>query len=83
MSESPDGSPYTPIDCDRYSEIELAVMQCRRVRLRWREGNIVHDRTVLPFDLETRHHEEFLIVQLPDTTRTTIRLDHILLWETP
>jgi len=71
---------YTPISCDRYSELELAILKRRRLRMRWVEGNVVHEDLVLPLDLRTRAGREFLICQRGAGT-FELRLDQIRHWE--
>jgi len=69
---------YTPIDCDLYSRFELAILQRRTVRISWRDGSQAHVETLVPVDLATRRHEEFLLAEAQDGRRLEIRLDHIL-----
>jgi Rho-binding antiterminator len=69
---------YTPIDCDLYSRFELVILHRHTVRVSWREGQQAHVETLLPMDLATRQHEEFLIAEAPDGRRLEIRLDRIL-----
>lgn len=71
---------YTPIDCDRHSELELAIMKRQRLRLRWAEGNVLHDEVVLPLDLQTRASQEFLTCRRGSGT-LELRLDQIRHWE--
>jgi Rho-binding antiterminator len=77
MTESDDPKPYTPIGCDNYSEYELAIMHRQRLHLRWRDDNVVYDQTVLPLDLKTAQHEEFLVCRDDNGATHTIRLDRI------
>ena len=71
-------SEYTPIDCDRYSEYELAIMRKRKLRICWRDAEAVtHVEMLLPRDLQTRHGEEFLIAENSAGERLEIRLDRI------
>ncbi|HKQ30163.1 MAG TPA: Rho-binding antiterminator [Burkholderiales bacterium] len=72
---------YAPIDCDRYSEYELAIMHRQKLRLRWHDGNVVYEQTMFPLDLKTVQHEEFLICRDDAGATRTIRLDHIQKWE--
>jgi len=73
-------SGYAPIDCDRYSELELAILKHQRLRMRWVEGNVVREDIVLPIDLQTRASQEFLTCQCgPD--KFELRLDQIRHWE--
>ena len=77
MTEGSDLKPYAPIACARYSQYEVAILHRQKLRLRWGEGNIVYEQTVLPLDLKTEHHEEFLICRDAKGTPHTIRLDRI------
>lgn len=71
-------SDYTPIDCDRYSEYELAILRKRRLRICWRDTEAVtHVEMLLPRDLQTRHGEEFLIAENAAGEQLEIRLDRI------
>jgi Rho-binding antiterminator len=70
-------APYTPIACARYSEYEVAILHRQKLRLRWLEGNVVYDKAVLPLDLKTEHHEEFLLCRDDAGTAHAIRLDRI------
>jgi Rho-binding antiterminator len=68
---------YRPIDCAAYSELELAILRRRRLRLVWQEGNVYFDREVTPLDLQTRAHEEFLVCRGQDGETFRVRLDCI------
>lgn len=68
---------YVPISCDLHSEYELAILRRQRLRLVWADGNVLHDEVVLPLDLKTARHEEYLICHAKDDTLREIRLDHI------
>lgn len=71
-------SDYTPIDCDLYSEYELAILRKWRLRIGWRDTQgLTHIETLLPRDLQTRHGEEFLIAETTTGERLEIRLDQI------
>lgn len=74
-------SPYRPIACDLYSEFEVAIMHRQRMHLRWVEGNVIHDQTVTPVDLQTRQHAEFLVCRVGGAAPFAVRLDHIRHWE--
>lgn len=70
--------PYVPIDCELYSRYELAILHRRTLRLVWRgEGGSTHLETVLPCDLQTRAHQEFLLAETLDGEPRCLRLDHI------
>ena len=77
MTDAQDQKPYSPIACARYSEYEVAILHRRKLHLRWREDNVFHDQVVLPLDLKTLNHEEFLICRDASGETVTIRLDHI------
>lgn len=68
---------YVPISCDLHSEYELAILRRQRLRLVWANGNVLHDEVMLPLDLKTAHHEEYLICRTKDDTMHEIRLDQI------
>jgi Rho-binding antiterminator len=71
-------SDYTPIDCDRYSEYELAIMRKWKLRIGWRDAHgLSHIEVLRPCDLRTRNGEEFLIAETLACERLEIRLDQI------
>ena len=82
MTESLNQDPYTPIACARYSEYELAILHRQKLHLRWREDNVHYDQVVVPLDLKTANHEEFLVCRNMTGETLTIRLDHIQRMET-
>lgn len=54
-------------------------MHRERPRLTWRDiDDKLRTETVLPEDLPSRHHDEFLLVSRKATKKRKIRLDHIL-----
>ena len=72
---------YTPIDCGKHSEYELAIMQAKRLRVSWRDAAGENHLGVLtPIDLVTRDHAEYLIARDADADQQQleIRLDYIL-----
>ncbi|MDQ2695886.1 MAG: Rho-binding antiterminator [Pseudomonadota bacterium] len=72
-------SDYIPIDCDPYCRYELAILHRQRLRVIWREpGGATHLETLLPLDLQTRHHAEYLLAVSGDGARRVLRLDRIL-----
>lgn len=82
MSEHND---YTPIDCEQYSRYELAIMHRQRLRVVWldRNGNS-HLETLLPINLNTRDHAEYLLARNLHGKELELRLDRIvrsLPWE--
>lgn len=70
---------YTPIDCGQYSEYELAILNRQRLRITWREadGQSRID-ALMPVDLQTRNHEEFLRVENSAGRHFELRLDYIV-----
>ena len=76
--ESP--TDYRPIACDLHSEYELAIVQRRKLRLTWIEDNVTYNQAVLPTDLQTINHEEFLACRLESGEQHRIRLDRIRSW---
>lgn len=71
------GDAYTPIACAIYDHYEIAISQRRRMRLRWAEGNVLHDEVVTPQRLETRQGQEFLHGEAQGGTALCLRLDWI------
>ena len=70
-------SDYTPIACADYDTFEIAIMQRRRLALRWREGEVERSETVAPRDLRTESGEEFLLAESAQGEALKIRLDRI------
>ena len=69
---------YEPVSCALHSAYELAIMRRRKINLAWRdEQGVKYSARVLPLDLQTRHHEEFLLVE-HDGLQEMIRLDRVL-----
>jgi transcriptional antiterminator Rof (Rho-off) len=68
---------YKPVSCALHSEYELAIIQRRKIKLAWcDEAGAQYDAVVLPLDLETRNHEEFLLID-HDGVSKSVRLDWI------
>lgn len=79
MSNDDDGNDYTPIPCGLYSEYEVAILQRQRLRLQWRDANgIDHIDRVVPTDLQTRNHCEYLIAENHEGAKLQLRLDRII-----
>lgn len=74
---APPAPPYEPIACARYTEYEVAILHRQRLRLRWVDGNVVYEQPVMPLDLKTESHEEFLLCRDDRGHMHRIRLDHI------
>lgn len=75
---SDDMEPYKPITCGLYSEYELAIMRRVKLRLGWLDSQgQEHIGTVLPLDLYTRQHVEYLMTRAIDGQHHEIRLDRI------
>lgn len=70
---------YTPIDCGRHSEFELAIMHRDTLKLSWRGADgATHTEVVTAADLLTRNSEEFMRVSNTRGIEREIRLDRIL-----
>lgn len=72
-------SKYTPIPCDLYARYELAILHHQRLRIAWRgpEGDL-HLETLLPVDLQTRRHAEYLLARTGGDGILELRLDRIV-----
>ena len=65
-----------PIDCGLHSEYELAVMHSTYLRITWHQPDGQPQVDILiPRDLQTGNHEEFLIAEQADGQRLHLRLD--------
>ena len=70
---------YTPIDCGRHSEFELAIMHRDSLNLVWRDADgATHTKVVIATKLLTRNSEEFMRVSDTSGIKCEIRLDRIL-----
>ncbi|MGD2056120.1 MAG: transcriptional antiterminator, Rof [Gammaproteobacteria bacterium] len=73
---------YLPIDCGRYSEYELAILQRRRLLLGWRDcAGTLHMEWLRPVDLRSRKGAEFLRVVDHAGDEREIRLDRLIQWK--
>lgn len=71
-------SDYIPIDCEQYARYELAIMHHERLRLVWQDAaGVLHMESVLPCDLQTRCHVEYLHARRADNSVLILRLDWI------
>ena len=68
---------YKPIPCIEYDVYEIAIMHGRKLRLTWREANVIYWQIVKPLNLETRNGEEFLIFRAMGEKTFSTRLDRI------
>ncbi|WP_017941470.1 MULTISPECIES: transcriptional antiterminator, Rof [unclassified Thioalkalivibrio] len=78
MSAAP---PYTPIACERYSELELAIVRGQFLRTHWRRGAMDRIAIVRPLDLRTRRGAEYLILRDTAGRRQWWRLDRLISFE--
>ena len=69
---------YSPMDCEQYSRLELAILHGRTLRLRWVGRGMSHIECVRPEDLRTRRHAEYLLLRDAMTRRRFLRLDRIV-----
>lgn len=73
---------YEPISCDRYAELERAVVCRQRLRVAWRHPQGPAFVEVLrPRDLVTRRPAEWLIALDQHDERLELRLDWIVRFE--
>jgi Rho-binding antiterminator len=69
---------YHPIPCAIYSEYELAIMRHHWLQLVWQEpGGLEHISRLLPLDLKTEDHAEYLLAKDYRGEPLRIRLDYI------
>ena len=73
--------PYTPIACERYSELELAILRGQTLRTHWRRGDMDRIAIVRPLDLRTRRGAEYLILRDATGRRQWWRLDRLISFE--
>lgn len=70
--------PYEPISCALYSEYELAIIRGQSLRVSWRDGRgVTRVETLVPCNLRTRAHQEFMIACKLTGERHVLRLDRI------
>ncbi len=77
MDSSGTDSGYRPISCANHDVFEIAILHRTPLRLTWMEDDILHEQTLMPVDLETRDHQEFLIGRASDGKTLRLRLDWI------
>ena len=69
---------YTPIECGRYSELELAIMHKEFLKISFLgSGGIMHIETMRPVDLRTYKKAEFLIAVSLAGIHRVLRLDRL------
>jgi Rho-binding antiterminator len=69
---------YTPIECGRYSELELAIMHKHFLKVSFLGcGGLMHIETLRPVDLRTRKKGEYLIAVSLGGIHRVLRLDRI------
>ncbi|WP_297528333.1 Rho-binding antiterminator [Thiohalobacter sp.] len=74
-----DSDPYRPVDCARYSELEVAILHRTPLHLQWTDPDgTTHIGRLLPRDLRTRDHAEFLLAVDENGEAVEIRLDRIV-----
>jgi Rho-binding antiterminator len=71
-------SEYRPISCQRYAELEVAIVHQLPLRMAWHtpDGGCRVEQ-LLPTDLRSREHEEFLLAEDSRGDPLEIRLDRI------
>ncbi len=74
---------YRPISCGLYSRLEVAILHRTPIECAWRDaGGRRHRGRLLPLDLRTREHAEYLIAETPEG-EVEIRLDRLRLHGLP
>lgn len=69
--------PYTPIDCAVYDSYEIAIMQNKRMQIRWTsDDGENHNEQLKPVKLQIKNNAEYLL--LDSKINSEIRLDKIL-----
>ena len=69
---------YTPVSCELYARFELWIMHRQRLRVVWRRDDAsAHLESLLPLDLRTRQHAEYLVARRRGGEHVELRLDHI------
>jgi transcriptional antiterminator Rof (Rho-off) len=74
-------SDYKPVSCEAHSIYELAVMQRTPALVRWQDHDGIREEQLLPLDVETKDHEEFLVARDSEGSPVHIRLDRILAFQ--
>jgi Rho-binding antiterminator len=70
---------YVPVACALYSRYELAILRGEALRVSWCAARGVHRvESLIPLDLRTRRHAEFMIARTLDGGRRVLRLDRII-----
>lgn len=72
-------SKYQPVTCELHSQYEVWIMHKTLLDLIWldfEKGKTIMQ--VMPVDIKTHQHEEFLQVQGPQSEPISIRLDRIV-----
>lgn len=76
MTEQDD--PYVPVDCGLHSGYELAIMHKAALQLTWLDQyKQQHEERLMPLDLKTKDHKEYLIARSSSGEMHEIRLDKI------
>jgi len=73
-----DPSPdYRPIACGTYSQLEVAILHRTPIDCLWTDvDGGRHEARLLPLDLRTRDHAEYLVAETPEG-QVEIRLDRL------
>ena len=67
------------MDCGLHSKYELVIRRRQTFRLAWRDTDGEQQtKTVIPADLRTRGHEEFLMVAGNDSIGQAVRRDRMV-----
>ena len=71
---------YKPVSCTTHSEYELAILHKRKLRLRWQDASgEIRTEEVMPIDMITHDHAEYLECTNESNETKQLRLDKIAL----
>lgn len=73
-----DKQEYTPISCEFYSLLEVAILHKEGMRVIWHDENeVTRIETLLLLDLKTEDHAEYLHARTQSGELIKIRLDKL------
>ncbi|HBB41708.1 MAG: hypothetical protein COW73_08285 [Nitrospirae bacterium CG18_big_fil_WC_8_21_14_2_50_70_55] len=74
---APASPDYRPIACGVYSRLEVAILHRTPISCAWTDdAGAHHEARLLPLDLRTRDHAEYLVAETP-AGQVEIRLDRL------
>ncbi|MDX1606064.1 MAG: hypothetical protein R3202_07700 [Candidatus Competibacterales bacterium] len=70
---------YVPIDCEQYCRYEVAILHRQWLRIAWHHHDgLSHLETLLPLNLNTRNHAEYLLARNGRGKLFEFRLDRVI-----